>query len=434
MARRSTIVAVTAAVLAACPASASAVTAPAGAPQIASTPYALPVTLHWTPAPDVLNVSQAVYEAPGPCSAPLAAPAPAAPLDNAASTFTVSSLSDGSYCFSIRAMDLTGATADSPGVTVAIDTASPTAALLVAGRTSGSVAGVVSLTPASADATSGVASSIVHVGAPGACPGGAALGPDWDTTAYGNGVYEVCNVVTDNAGHRAIATVTMTVANARAPAALSPVARPQVARPVDKVAPRKPKRLVVVAPRAKRGTRLVPFTLHWARPKAPDLDRVVVVLNLQHAPINPTDGRVVDRGLRTSVRFKLHARVKAHIALYAYDHSGNVSRAARRVVSLATLIPTRPLSGSVMRKAPRLRWKARKHAAYYNLQLFRNGKRVLLRWPDHPFYRLPARRLRPGTYVWFVWPAVRHSGAAPSFGSLIGRSTFVIKGEPKRPK
>jgi hypothetical protein len=314
-------------------------------------------------------------------------------------------------------------------VTVVIDTANPTAALLVAGRTSGTVSGVASLSPASADATSGVASSVVHVGAVGACPAGAALGPVWDTTAYANGVYDVCNVVSDNAGHTAVATVTMTVANARAPAALSPVARP-----LDTVAPHRPKRLVVVAPRAKRGTRLVPFTLRWARPVAPDLDRVVVVLNLQHAPINPTDGRVVDRGLRTSVAFKLRSRVKAHIALYAYDHSGNVSRAARRVVSLASLIPTRPLAGSVVRKAPRLRWQAKKHAAYYNLQLFRNGKRVLLRWPDHPFYRLPAGKLRPGTYVWFVWPAVRRTGTAPTFGKLIGRSTFVIKGRTKRPK
>ena len=428
MARRSTIVAVTAVIFAAWPASALAVSAPAGAPQIASTPYALPVTLHWAPAPDVLNVSQTVFLAPGACPAPLDGAAPVATLDNAASTFTVGSLSDGAYCFSIWATDLTGATAPSPGTTVVIDTANPTAALLVAGRASGSVSGVVSLTPTSADATSGVASSIVHVGGVGACAAGAALGPVWDTTAYGNGVYDVCNVVTDNAGHVAIATVTMTVANARVPASLAPVSRP-----LDTRAPRRPKWRTLVAPRAKRGTKLVPFTLRWSRPAASDLDRVVVVLNLKHAPRSPRDGRVVNRGMKTSVAFKLRPRAKAHVALYAYDHSGNVSRAARRIVKLASLIPTRPLSGSVVRKAPRLRWKARKHAAYYNLQLFRNGKRVLLRWPDHPFYRLPARKLRPGTYVWFVWPAVRHVGAAPTFGGLIGRSTFVVKEAKKRP-
>ena len=35
--------------------------------------------------------------------------------------------------------------------------------------------------------------------------------------------------------------------------------------------------------------------------------------------------------------------------------------------------------------------------------------------------------LRPGTYVWYVWPAVkgRHSGA--KFAELIGRATFVYK-------
>ena len=52
-----------------------------------------------------------------------------------------------------------------------------------------------------------------------------------------------------------------------------------------------------------------------------------------------------------------------------------------------------------------------------------------MRWPSHPFYRLPAGKLRPGTYVWWVWPAMRHKGAAPTFGELIGRSMFVVKGK-----
>jgi hypothetical protein len=56
-----------------------------------------------------------------------------------------------------------------------------------------------------------------------------------------------------------------------------------------------------------------------------------------------------------------------------------------------------------------------------------NGKRVLVRWPSRPFLSLPATRLSPGTYVWYVWPAVRHKGATPTFGSLIGRVTFVLE-------
>ena len=193
------------------------------------------------------------------------------------------------------------------------------------------------------------------------------------------------------------------------------------------MAPRRPAWRSLVAPRAKRGTRLIPFTIRWTRPAAPDLDRFVVVVNLKHAPKSPSDGRVLNRGLKTSLALQLRSRLKAHIALYAYDHSGNVSRAARRDVALASLVPLRPLTGSFLHKAPQLRWRAGVGVAYYNLQLFRNGRRVLVRWPTHPSYRLPAGRLRPGTYTWFVWPAVRHKGSRPTFGSLIGRSTFVLK-------
>jgi hypothetical protein len=426
MARRSTLVAVAAALFAAWPASAFAVTAPPNPPQVTSM-YALPATIHWTPAPDVLNASQTVLQASGSCGAPTTAAVAVENVSNSESSYTVGSLSDGAYCFAIRATDILGATADSPGVTLTIDTVSPTAGILVAGHAGGSVSGVVSLAATSADAVSGVAASVLHVGAVGACPSGAVLGSAWDTTAYANGAYDVCNVVSDNAGHGAVATVTVTVANAvRAPAALTPGVGP-----LDKVAPRPPTRVVVIAPRAKRGTRVVPLTLHWSKPTTPDLDRVVVVLNMKRAPRGPIDGRVINRGLETTAAFKFGAHANAHIALYAYDHSGNVSRAARPKVSLASLIPLRPLGGSVVRKAPQLRWRPSKHVAYYNVQLFRNGHRVLVRWPSHPFFRFQAGKLRPGTYVWFVWPAMKHQGAAPTFGKLIGRSMFVVKGSKR---
>jgi hypothetical protein len=66
-----------------------------------------------------------------------------------------------------------------------------------------------------------------------------------------------------------------------------------------------------------------------------------------------------------------------------------------------------------------------KGSAYYNLQLFRNGKRVLVVWPSQPSYQIPAGALTPGNYVWYVWPALRRGAAAPTFASLIGRATFT---------
>ena len=80
-----------------------------------------------------------------------------------------------------------------------------------------------------------------------------------------------------------------------------------------------------------------------------------------------------------------------------------------------------------MSTAPRLTWKPQAGTAYYNVQLFRNGSRVLVAWPKRAAFSVPRSKLLRGTYVWFVWPAVKHAGAAPTFGKLIGRATFVFR-------
>ena len=168
--------------------------------------------------------------------------------------------------------------------------------------------------------------------------------------------------------------------------------------------------------------------VRWVKPVAADLDRVVVVLNLGRAPRNPADGARVYRGLGTSVDLRLGIGQTGYLALFAYDKGGNVSAPARRVVSLAPLLPLRPVTGSAIASEPRLTWAARKGTAYYNVQVFRNGKRVLIGWPTASAFAVPKGKLGPGTYVWFVWPAVRRPGSPPTFGELIGRATFDLQG------
>ena len=61
---------------------------------------------------------------------------------------------------------------------------------------------------------------------------------------------------------------------------------------------------------------------------------MVVVLNLKRAPAAPADGKAVYKGLGTSAKVKLRAGQTGTSRVYAYDHSGNVSRKpARKVVS-----------------------------------------------------------------------------------------------------
>ena len=432
MARRSILVGLLAAIAAVFPASALAATAPAAAPVLTSAPYAFPLTLHWTPADDPLNLSQSVYRATGACTDPPAAGGLIATFPgNATSDFTGRPV-DGTYCYHIKVADLL-TTADGPGVTVTVDTINPTATVAVS--PAGVLSGVVSVSGTSADATSGVASSVLHVGAVGACPAGPAVTGSWDTTAVPNGAYDVCNVVTDNAGHTATATVTVTIANLQAQSVAAPApakgapsaAAGPAATSVDKLAPHAPTKLTVILPRSRRATGDIPLKIRWVNPAAADFDRVVAVLNLERSPRGPGDGGVIYHGTHSSAGLKLRIGQKGYLALFAYDHAGNVSPPARHTISLAALSPLRPPAGTVVPTAPLLTWKAKRGTSYYNVQLFHKGKRILVDWPSRASYRIPSAKLEPGTYVWFVWPAVRHKGAAPTFGALIGRSTFVYK-------
>ena len=350
-------------------------------------------------------------------------------------------------CFFISAADLAGGTANGPGLTVTIDTTPPTATVAVSDQAPGGVVhGTVVVSGTSADAVSGVASSVLRVGPVGACATGTTVRRRWNTTNYTDGSYDVCNVVTDRAGYTTTAVVTVTVANAVpipapvAPVAVAPPASPPpltsapvIAAPnaavADKDAPKSPTKLAVVRPRSKqRAEGLIPVTLRWVNPAVSDLARVIVILNRKHAPRSAADGSLVYSGLRTSTAVKLRPGASGYVALYAYDRSGNVSRPARGTVSLASLIPLRPVTGSRVTAAPRLTWPAAAGTAYYNVQVFLNGKRIVVGWPSEASYRLPARLLAPGIYTWFVWPAIKHAGAAPTFGSLIGRATFVYQG------
>jgi hypothetical protein len=443
--RRSILVTLVVAVAAAWTAAAQAATAPTGL-HLTSAQYASPAVLAWTPGPDLLNVSQTVYRAPGACTSPLT---PGEAVRTYAGNATAQHFAvpgDGTFCFSVVASDLAGGTAGTGGVTVTIDTTPPTATVAVSGQApAGVVKGTVQVTGTGADVVSGVATSVLRVGPVGACATGTVVAAAWTTTRYTDGSYDVCNTVTDRAGYSATAVLTLSVANAvpapvpvpqdavAPPAADSGTPAPLAVTPTapalqDKDAPRAPSKLAVVQPRSKVGANaLIPLTLRWVNPAATDLARVVVILNLEHAPRGVEDGSVLYNGLRTSTAFKLRAGRSGYVALFAYDRNGNVSAPARRSVSLASLIPLRPLTGSRVTTAPRMTWKAQDGVAYYNVQVYRNGKRIVVGWPSVASYRLPSYLLQPGIYTWFVWPAFKHAKAATTFGDLIGRATFVYE-------
>ena len=87
-----------------------------------------------------------------------------------------------------------------------------------------------------------------------------------------------------------------------------------------------------------------------------------------------------------------------------------------------------------MRAPPLLRWKAVKGATFYNVQVYRNGRKLLSTWPGAAKLKLARtwtyagkrRRLEPGVYTWYVWGA-RGTRAKPVYGKVLGSSTFTVK-------
>jgi HYR domain len=123
----------------------------------------------------------------------------------------------------------------------------------------------------------------------------------------------------------------------------------------------------------------------------------------------------------------------------AVDRRGNrVSKsftvkvtAARRSRAAALYSPAAGMAVSV---PPLLQWRPVRRATYYNVQVFRNGRKVLSAWPSRPRLQLHynwthrGRRitLKPATYVWFVWPGFGDLARA-QYGGLLGRSTFRME-------
>ncbi|MDP9255082.1 MAG: hypothetical protein M3Q31_00775, partial [Actinomycetota bacterium] len=203
MARRSILVAIVAAATALVPVSAQAAT-----PALTSNPFVSPVTLGWTPTG---TLAEQLFRAAGACpqtgGTPIASSGgPLTPPSAATDT-----PGDGVFCYYVQDDPPLGAV--DTGLSVTVDTTDPTATVAVAPLGAPNfVRGIVTVTGTSGDAVSGVATADLHTGAVGACPAGPITGA-WDTTALADGGYDICNVVTDVAGHTATATTTVVVDN-----------------------------------------------------------------------------------------------------------------------------------------------------------------------------------------------------------------------------
>jgi hypothetical protein len=145
--------------------------------------------------------------------------------------------------------------------------------------------------------------------------------------------------------------------------------------------------------------------------------------------------------------------VKYRYTITAYDDAGNVKvkiLLAEPGRSVAEGVPTKPskpaakstpsraallgpAEGARLAAPPELRWRTAAGATYYNVQLFRNGRKVLSAWPNRPTLKLQrswtyaghTHALTPGRYRWYVWPGLG-SRSANRYGKLIGTRSFFV--------
>ncbi len=179
---------------------------------------------------------------------------------------------------------------------------------------------------------------------------------------------------------------------------------------------------------ARAGDRAV--TLTWAMPETPGIASVLIRRSVSGDP----KATIVYRGLRTTFTSRgLLNGITYHFALIGIDRAGNASRPVFLSATPKANLLVGPQSGARVLEPPLLRWAPAARAAYFNVQLYRNGTKILSAWPDVARFQLAPRwsyrghtfTLRPGVYTWFVWPGIGPR-ADVRYGELLGRSGFVV--------
>ena len=167
----------------------------------------------------------------------------------------------------------------------------------------------------------------------------------------------------------------------------------------------------------------------------------VVEVELVRSPgINGAKSTIVYRGNGAAFVDKtVKAGIRYRYEISVADMAGNVTTKAVTAATAATTAKKStsllaPVAGAVVKEPPLLRWKAVKGAAFYNVQLYRNGLKLLSTWPGAAKLKLARTwtyagrryRLQPGVYTWYVWGA-RGTRAKPVYGKVLGSSTFSVK-------
>jgi hypothetical protein len=314
-------------------------------------------------------------------------------------------LSDGSHTFAVRTVSAGGTPSAATEYSWTVDTVAPETA-------------IASGPPASSgDATATFAFTSTEDGSAFFCSLDAAgFTPCTSATTYaglGSGSHTFRVQAVDPAGNADTtpATYSWTIAGA-APAS------------IDLTPPANVGRL-------RRSVGYKRLQLRWTKPADADFDHVGVYVS--------TSARTAPRKLvysgtaqsYTDRRFKNGAYYRYLVV--SYDHAKNASRGSTGAVPASALLQS-PRNGGTLRRSPTFRWTPVRGASFYNVQLFYRGAKVLSAWPTKARQTLTRRwtylgrrhTLRPGTYVWYVWPGFGPQ-AKSRYGQLLGQGAFRVR-------
>ncbi|HSC72959.1 MAG TPA: HYR domain-containing protein [Gaiellaceae bacterium] len=242
---------------------------------------------------------------------------------------------------------------------------------------------------------------------------------------FAAGTTKVTFTARDAAGNAASATSTITIAPP--PPSSGP---PSAGPPTTSAAPDRTPPGDVRALEATAGDRSV--TLTWSNPPDTDYNHVEVFRSvvgpggsLETSIYSGRTKKLVDRGLTNDTTYQY--------VVVAVDKTGNRAGGAVVTAIPKAVLLLAPKNGAKLSRPPVLAWNTLPDATYYNVQLWRNGAKILSAWPVKA--RLALRRqwryggrvrtLSPATYRWYVWPGVGDR-ADKNYGPVLGMQTFSI--------
>jgi hypothetical protein len=170
--------------------------------------------------------------------------------------------------------------------------------------------------------------------------------------------------------------------------------------------------------------------LEWKKPIDVDYHHVRVLRKRVGTGFWKT---IATRGAATAFKdTAVQNDVRYRYRIQSVDQAGNAS-ASVEVNGRPSKIYS-PVFGAIRRSPPLIDWTPVRNATYYNVQVWRNGHKVLSRWPLRSSTRLRSSwafagrtfSFTSGHYVVYAWPGFGRKASA-RYGGLLGWTAFEVR-------